>query len=271
MQNTAATFRTKVNLIKKEIIKLTSTAGSGHLGASLSCLEILVFLYYYQLHIHPSTPHLINRDRLILSKGHAAPCLYSILCDLKFFSRKHLKNFREINGLLTGHPEMSIPGIDYPGGSLGQGLSFANGIAMGLNLKKSDSKVYVITGDGEFDEGQTLEAAYTTTQYSLNNVTLIVDCNEVNADNLTLKIKPSHTITDLLSTYGWHVLNINGHSYSDLFYAFNLKTNSPKAIIAQTKYANGISFTAGKIEYKGPLNDEDMKVALKEIEDNEKL
>jgi len=258
--------------IRRDILIQTHLAGSGHPGGSLSCTEILVALYCNIMNHDPANPRWAIRDRFILSKGHAAPALYAILAHCGYFSSNELQNFRKLGSILQGHPDSHIPGIEVSTGSLGQGLSIANGIALAAKMDNKNFRTFVLLGDGECDEGQIWEAAMFASQYELDNLCAIIDRNQFQIDNATEKVIALEPLRSKWESFGWNVNTINGHNFIDLirFLDFSQKIpHKPTLIIADTIKGKGISFMEGQNSYHGKcLSSEEMKRAFKELDDS---
>lgn len=223
--------------IRENVVKMISEAGSGHLGASLSVIDILVVLYFLKIKHDPRNPLWPERDRVILSKGHAAPALYAVLAECGYFPTSLLSSLRRIDSFLQGHPEAYIPGVDMVSGSLGQGLSIANGMALSFKLDHKDCRVYVIMGDGELHEGQVWEAALTASHLMLDNITVIIDRNGFQQEGPTEDIKKLEPLGGKWRAFGWHVIEINGHDMNQIVAALNeaeLTKGCPTVIIAHT-------------------------------------
>ena len=237
--------------VRRDIIQMIEDAGSGHPGGSLSSVEILTVLYKKLMNFQPGNPDWEDRDRFILSKGHAAPVLYSVLARCGFFNPEILRSFRKFGSSLQGHPSMEkLAGLDYSGGSLGQGLSFANGVAYGLNIKKSSARVYVLVGDGEIQEGQVWEAMMTSSQQALDNLVLIVDSNNLQIDGEIGDVKGLAPLDKKLDAFGFNTLIVDGHDMQALenaFLAAGRTKGKPTAIIAQTVKGKGISFLENQV------------------------
>ena len=256
--------------IRKGIIEQVYKAQSGHPGGSLSCADILTVLYFNQMNIHPEKPNDSGRDRFVLSKGHAVPALYSTLAERGYFSKEELSTFRSIEGNLQGHPDMrKVPGIDMSTGSLGQGLSVANGMALSSKLDKKGIRVYCLLGDGEIEEGQIWEAAMTASHYKLDNLCVIVDNNNLQIDGEIGKVMNSYPIDEKFKSFGFHVITIDGHDIEQIISAFEeAKTikGKPTAIIAKTIKGKGISYMENKIEWHGKApNEEQYKEAMSQL------
>jgi transketolase len=232
--------------IRKHIVKMITEAKSGHPGGSLSAVEILTALYFNTMKIKPEDPHWEDRDRFVLSKGHAAPVLYSALAERGYFPVEELDKLRKVGSMLQGHPDMKgTPGVDMSTGSLGQGLSAANGMALAGKLDKKDYRVYVLLGDGELEEGQVWEAAMSSAHYKLDNLTAFVDHNRLQIDGPIEKVMSPEPVADKFKAFGWNVITINGHDYKDIFDAIdNAKntTGKPTMIVADTVKGKGVSF-----------------------------
>ena len=257
--------------VRREIIRMLTEAGSGHTGGSLSAADIVTALYFYKMRHRPEEPAWRERDRFILSKGHAAPVLYAALALKGYFDRGLLKTLRKIDSPLQGHPSSkTLEGVEISTGSLGQGLSIANGIAMGLRLDGLDSRVYCLLGDGELQEGQVWEAAMSAAHYGLDNLCAIVDNNGLQIDGFCCDVMKIEPLAEKWRAFGWNVLDIDGHDMGRIVDALDeaegLK-GKPTVIVARTVKGKGVSFFEGKAEYHGlaPTKDEREK-ALKELE-----
>ena len=257
-------------LIRADVVKEVYSAKSGHPGGALSIVDILTVLYFNQMNINPEEPKNENRDRLVLSKGHASAALYATLAERGFFSVNELENFRKLGSILQGHPDMKhIPGVDMTTGSLGQGLSAANGMAMMSKLDKKGIRVYTILGDGEIEEGQIWEAAMTASQYRLDNLCVIVDNNNLQIDGELKKVMSSYPIDKKFESFGFVVFNVDGNNIEELIKVFEsakLIKGKPVAIIAKTIKGKGISFMENKAEWHGKApSEEEYKQAIKEL------
>ena len=258
------------NKIRQGVIKAVYSAKSGHPGGSLSIAEILAVLYFNQMNIDERNPKAKERDRLVLSKGHTSPALYSALALRGFFDVKDLENFRNIKSNLQGHPDMkNIPGVDASTGSLGQGLSIANGMAISSKMDSEGVRVYRICGDGEIDEGQIWEAAMTSAHYKLDNLCLIIDNNNLQIDGKVSEVMNIYPIDEKFRSFGFEVINVDGHNISELISAFEQakKTKGkPTAIIANTIKGKGVSFMENQAGWHGKApNEEQYKQAMKEL------
>ncbi len=262
------------NQVRTDILKMVHNAKSGHIGGSMSSADILAVLYNNIMNISPkwkNDPDFEKRDRFVLSKGHASPALYATLANMGFFDRDELLTFRKINSRLQGHPSIKtgLEGIETSTGSLGQGLSVAVGIAMGLKMDKNDAKVYVLTGDGEMQEGSIWEALMNASQRKLDNIILIVDKNNLQIDGCVSSIKSIDPLDKKLEAFGFKTVTINGHDYKEIEDALNKGrvSNVPFAIIANTVKGKGVSFMENNAGWHGKApNDEDFMKALEELE-----
>ncbi len=257
-------------LVRGDVIEMLARAGSGHPGGSLSVVEVLITLYYEIMHHDPRNPFDDDRDRFVLSKGHAVPSLYAILSRLGYFERKDLWNLRKCGSWVQGHPfAVDSPGIDATSGSLGQGLSFSNGLALRAKLDKKQYRVYCVIGDGETNEGQIWEAAMTSARYNLDNLCCVLDFNQLQIDGEVREIKNPLPFPEKWKAFGWNVLEADGHSFEELKAAFNkakaLK-GKPTIIIAHTIKGKGVSFMERKLEWHGkPPKREEANKALREL------
>ncbi|EKE02460.1 MAG: hypothetical protein ACD_20C00383G0012 [uncultured bacterium] len=262
--------------LREYIVSMIHTAKSGHTGGSLSAVDILTVLYFKHLTHYKDwdkDPNWQERDRFVLSKGHASPALYAVLAESGYFSIDELKTFRAINSRLQGHPSYGkIPGVEVSTGSLGQGLSLANGIALGLRLNNKSSRVYCLLGDGETQEGQVWEAAMSSAHYKLSNLTAIVDRNCLQIDGNTECIMSLEPVEEKWKAFGWQVIKINGHDHQEIYDALqrsvslSQEKNSPVVIIADTIKGKGVSFMENNASWHGKApNDEELRKALEEI------
>ena len=252
------------------IIEGVYNAKSGHPGGSLSVADILTVLYFNQMNVDPQNPKADSRDRLVLSKGHVAPALYSVLSQKGYFDTEELRNLRKVNGILQGHPDMkNIPGVDMSTGSLGQGLSAANGMAIASKLNHEGVRVYCICGDGELQEGQIWEAAMTSSHYKLDNLCVIVDNNNLQIDGKVNEVMSIYPIDEKFRSFGFEVFNIDGHDMNQIINALNkAKTikGKPTAIIAKTIKGKGVSFMENQAGWHGNApSDEHLSIALEEL------
>ena len=260
--------------LRINIVKQVYLAKSGHPGGSLSIADILAVLYFKEMNVDSNNPKMEDRDRLVLSKGHCAPALYAALALKGFFDIKELDKFRRVGSILQGHPDMKkIPGIDMTTGSLGQGLSAANGMAIAGKLDNKNYRVYAILGDGEIEEGQIWEAAMTSSKYKLDNLCVFVDNNNLQIDGTIDKVINPYPIDKKFEDFGFNVININGHEIKEIEDALNSAKEckgKPTAIIAKTIKGKGVSFMENKVEWHGKApNEEEYKLAIQELGGNE--
>ena len=256
--------------IRKNIIEMVYSASSGHPGGALSIADIMAFLYFSELNNLNSE----ERDRLVLSKGHCSPALYGALAEKGIIPKEDLKGFRKIEGYLQGHPDMKkIPGVDMTSGSLGQGLSVANGMALAAKLDKKNYRVYCICGDGEIEEGQIWEAAMTSSHYKLDNVCVIIDNNNLQIDGKINEVMNPYPIDKKFEAFGFHTITIDGHNFEEIKNAFEEAKKvkeKPTAIIAKTKKGKGISFMEDNVSWHGKApNEEQYQKALEDLSDFE--
>ena len=257
------------------IIESVYNAKSGHPGGSLSIADIMTVLYFNQMNVDEKNPKSTSRDRLVLSKGHVAPALYSVLAEKGYFAKEELKDLRKIHSVLQGHPDMRrIPGVDMSTGSLGQGLSVANGMAIASKLNHEGVRVYCICGDGELQEGQIWEAAMTSSHYKLDNLCVIVDNNNLQIDGNVDEVMSIYPIDKKFKSFGFEVINIDGHDMNQIISALNkAKTvkGKPTAIIAKTVKGKGVSFMENIADWHGKApKEEEYKLAIKELTRNQK-
>ena len=258
--------------VRRDIINMTANAGSGHPGGSLSAADLMTCLFFNHMHVDPKHPDDPDRDRFVLSKGHAAPCYYAVLAEMGFISRDEFKNFRQLHSILQGHPDSKkVPGVDAATGSLGQGCSIAVGMALGAKVQHKDCKVYTLLGDGECQEGQIWEAAMTAAQFSLDNVCAVVDDNGVQLDGPTKDIMDVEPLGAKFAAFGWEVLDVDGHSLAALRDAFRIAAATqgrPTVLIAHTVKGKGVSFMEGQAGWHGKApNDAELAAALAELEE----
>lgn len=256
--------------IRMGAIEGTFNAKSGHPGGSLSIAEILAYLYWKEMNIDPKDPKKDDRDRLVLSKGHAAPALYSALAYRGYFPVEDLKTLRKSDSYLQGHPNMNyVPGVDMSTGSLGQGISAAVGMALGSKFSGDKFRVYTILGDGEIEEGQVWEAAMFAAAKKLDNLCVIVDNNNLQIDGTVEEVNSPYPIDEKFSAFGFNVINVNGHCFKELEEAFeNAKAckGKPTAIIAKTVKGKGVSFMENQVSWHGSApNAEQYAQAMEEL------
>ena len=256
--------------IRMGVIEGTHSAGCGHPGGSLSIADVLSYLYFKELNIDPAQPRMADRDRLVLSKGHAAPALYAALAERGYFPVEDLKTLRKIGSYLQGHPNMnSVPGVDMSTGSLGQGISAACGMALGAKHAGSAVNVYAILGDGEVEEGECWEAFMFAAHYGLSNLCVMLDRNHLQIDGTTETVMNSAPLEDKLRAFNFNVVTINGHDFDQIesaVQAFHAETKKPTCIILDTVKGTGVSYMTNSVAWhgKGP-NDEEYQVAMNEL------
>ena len=256
--------------VRRDIINMTANAGSGHPGGSLSCVELMVSVFCRHMRVDPKDPKNPDRDRFVLSKGHAAPCYYGVLAELGFFDRAEFEHFRQLHGMLQGHPDArKIPGVDASTGSLGQGVSIAVGMALGAKLQGRDTRVYTIVGDGESQEGQVWEAYMSAAHYKLDNLTVIVDNNGLQIDGPNDQVMSLGDLAGKLRSFGFEVFELpDGHDLDAIEAALSAPVvGKPKAILAHTVKGKGVSFMENQVGWHGKApNEEQRQQALKELE-----
>ncbi len=247
--------------VRMGVIEGVYNAKSGHPGGSLSICDLLTYLYFARLNVDPKNPKMPERDRLVLSKGHCAPALYSVLAERGFFSEEELKKLRHIGAMLQGHPDMKhIPGVDMSTGSLGQGISAACGMALSGKLSCDNYRVYAILGDGEIEEGQVWEAAMFAAHNKLDNLVAIVDNNGLQIDGKITDVCSPMPITDKFEAFGWHVITMNAHDFDDIERAFSEaeKINGqPVAIVQTSTKGKGVSFMENQVGWHGSAPNKD--------------
>ena len=256
--------------IRCDIIDMICTAEAGHPGGSLSATDIVTALYFRLMRIDPANPRWPERDRFILSKGHACPVWYAALAERGFFDKSHLGTLRRLGSILQGHPDMNkVPGIDMTAGSLGQGLSVGIGMALAGRLQKKDYHVWVVIGDGESQEGSVWEAAMAGAKWKLGNLTAILDRNNLQNDWYVNDLMPIEPVADKWRAFGWHVVEINGHAMEEIVPALEAakdREDGPTLILAHTIKGKGVSFMENVCEWHGKAPcQEEADQALKEI------
>ena len=257
--------------IRIRIVRMTAEAGSGHPGGSLSSSEILAYLYFNEMNIDPKNPNKTDRDRFILSKGHAAPVLYAALALKGFFNENELPHLRKIDSCLQGHPHcLDTPGVEVSTGSLGQGLSIACGMAIGLKISGIKANVFALIGDGESQEGQIWEASMTAGFRNLDNLCVFLDYNDLQIDGKVSEIKDIYPVKEKWEAFRWNVLEIDGHDLNQIDQAvenFKSEKKLPTLIIAKTIKGKGVSFMENNVDFHGKApNKEELEIALKELE-----
>lgn len=258
------------NNIRKNIVKMVANAKSGHPGGSLSAADIMTVLYFEEMNINEDNVDSIDRDRFVLSKGHASPCLYAALAE-RGLLHEDLLTFRKLNSNLQGHPNMnSVAGVDMSTGSLGQGISAAVGMAIANKLGKNDHRVYAMLGDGECEEGQVWEAAMAASHYHLDNLCAIVDFNGLQIDGNVQDVMDPTPIDKKFEAFGWNTINIDGHDIDDIRNAFKVAREckgKPTMILAHTIKGKGVSYMENAANWHGVApNEEQLKIALEELE-----
>lgn len=259
------------NEVRKSIVTAVHSAKSGHPGGSLSAADIFTYLYFEEMNIDPKNPKMEDRDRFVLSKGHVAPGLYSVLAERGFFPKEDLKTLRHTGSYLQGHPDMKhIPGVDMSSGSLGQGVSAAVGMAAAGKFDNKDYRVYTLTGDGEIQEGQIWEAAMWAGHRKLDNLVVIVDNNNLQIDGEIDKVCSPYPIDKKFEAFNFHVINVDAHDFDALRAAFKEARETkgmPTAIIAHSLKGKGVSFMEGSCDWHGKApNDEEYAVAMADLE-----
>lgn len=252
------------------IIEGVHSAKAGHPGGSLSAADLLTYLYTHRMNVDPKNTLDPKRDRLVLSKGHAAPVLYSVLALRGFFPMEEMKTLRKIDSRLQGHPVLNkIPGVDMTTGSLGQGISAACGMALSGKISCDHYKVYAVLGDGEIQEGEVWEAAMFAAHYQLDNLVAVVDNNNLQIDGKITEVMSPYPIDEKFKAFGWHVININAHDFSEMEKAFNeaeTVTGKPTMIVMKSTKGKGVSFMEDQVGWHGKApNDEEYKIAIDEL------
>ncbi|MEG6571227.1 transketolase [[Clostridium] cellulosi] len=262
-------LKEKAKTFRQDIIKMLYASKSGHPGGSLSCVELLTALYFNKMRIDPKNPKWDDRDRFIMSKGHAAPTLYAILADLGYFPKSDLNDLRKIHSHLQGHPDMKkTPGVDMCTGSLGQGVSVAVGMALAGKYRKKDYNVYALLGDGELQEGLVWEASMAAAHYKLDNLTIIIDHNGLQIDGSNDDVMSLGDLKAKFEAFGFKTIEIDGHDFDAITAALNEPVKGqPKCIIAQTVKGKGVSFMENNFGWHGKaIGPDDYKAALAELE-----
>ena len=270
MQRDPKRLREIAKELRRQSLIMTNRAGSGHPGGSLSAAEIMATLFFYAMKYDSKNPKWDGRDKFVMSKGHATPVLYAVMAEAGFFPKEELETYRKLDSRLQGHASVYTPGIEINTGSLGQGLSIGNGMALAAKLDGKDTHVFVIMGDGELQEGQVWEAAKSAAHYKLDNVIAIVDRNGLQQNGPTEKLMHIEPLADKFTAFGWHTIEVNGHDVNELMNAFDLAMkfkSKPKVIIAKTVKGKGVSFMENVSGWHGKApNDEQLKAALAEVE-----
>ena len=264
--------------VRMGVIEGTYNAKSGHPGGSLSISDTLTYLYFNKMNVDPKDPDNADRDRFVLSKGHTAPALYSVLAQKGYFSVDELKSLRHIGALLQGHPCIHIPGVDMSSGSLGQGISAACGMALAGKIDGKSYNVYTVLGDGEIEEGQVWEAAMFAAHYGLGNLVAVVDNNGLQIDGPITEVCSPEPITDKFAAFGWHVITMDAHDFDSIDAAFteaSKVTDKPVAIIQKSVKGKGVSFMENQVGWHGTAPNKEqyehamseLNAQLKELED----
>ena len=256
--------------IRLDTIETIQAVKSGHPGGALSIVELLTVLYFDELHVKPEEPDWAERDRFILSKGHACTSLYAALAEKGFFPKRELASLRQYQSILQGHPDMKVtPGVDMSSGSLGQGLSIANGMALAAKLQKKSYRVYVLLGDGEMEEGQVWEAAMAAAHYKLDNLTAIVDVNGLQINGTTDEVMRVAPLDEKFAAFGWHVITVDGHAIPEIQAAFETAkrcAGKPTVLLARTVKGKGISYMENQAKWhSGVPTDEEYQQAVREL------
>jgi transketolase len=270
MSNKVDELKQIARVVRKDIISMLTESASGHPGGSLSAADILTTLYFKEMNIDPKNPRMSHRDRFVLSKGHAAPVLYSVLARRGFFSVEELNGLRKLGSMLQGHPNMNdVPGVDMSTGSLGQGVSAATGMALAGKLDNKAYRVYALLGDGELEEGQVWEAAMSAAHYKLDNLTAFVDNNGLQIDGEIEKVMNPAPIGEKFLAFGWNVINIDGHDIQQIINAIDEAKSvkgKPTVVVCKTIKGKGVSFMENQAGWHGAApNKEQCDIALKEI------
>lgn len=262
--------------VRMDIIEMIYHSGMGHPGSSLSCVELLVALYFGEImNVRPTEPNWPERDRFVLSKGHASPTLYSVLARRGFFPREEIYSFRQTNSKLTAYPDMSTPGVDMESGSLGNGLSTAVGMAVSSRIRKIDNYIYVVMGDGEQQEGMIWEAAMCAAHHKLDHIIAFVDRNKLQITGTVEEVMSISPLDSKWEAFGWNVQTVNGHSFPEILRAVkNAKAyrGGPSVIIADTIKGKGVSYMENVLKWhRNTISDEEYKQAILEINAPEEL
>jgi len=266
-------LKLKAREIRKTVLKMLAEAGSGHTGGSLSIVEIIISLYYYKMKHDSARPDWDMRDKLVLSKGHGCPTLYAVLAETGYFPKDELMTLRKLGSRLQGHPQFGLPGLEASTGSLGQGLSIANGMALAARMDKKDINVYCVMGDGELNEGQIWEAVMTASHFNLDSVCGIVDFNKIQIDGWCKDIMNLEPLAEKWKSFGWHVIECDGHNFKELIDALDEADRTkgkPTVILAHTIKGKGVSFIENQVGWHGiaPKKDQ-LEKALKELDEKD--
>ncbi|MBQ5765637.1 MAG: transketolase [Clostridia bacterium] len=258
--------------VRMGVIDAVYSAKSGHPGGSLSIADVLTYLYFNKMNIDPKNPDMPGRDRMVLSKGHAAPGIYSVLANRGYFDVELLKTLRKVGSILQGHPDKKhIPGVDMSSGSLGQGISAAAGMALSAKHFGDDYRVYTIVGDGESEEGQVWEAAMFAAAKKLGNLTAFIDVNGLQIDGSVEEVNNPLPLDEKFAAFGWNVIVIDGHNFEEIenaVLAAEKVTDKPTAIVMKTVKGKGVSFMENSVSWHGAApNDEQYEIAMAELND----
>jgi len=271
MDQTLTVLKDKARLLRREILTMLTEAGSGHPGGALSGTDIVTSLFFHEMKLDPVHPDWPDRDRFILSKGHAAPLLYAVLAECGFFPKEELHTLRRLSSRLQGHPDMKkLPGVEMSTGSLGQGLAVANGMALAGKLDGRSYRVYVLLGDGETQEGMVWEAAMAAAHYRLDNITAFVDHNGLQIDGPVSEVMSPEPLDAKWRAFGWHVQTIDGHDFADILNALQVAREvkgKPAMIVANTVKGKGVSFMENQVGWHGVApKPEELVRALAELD-----
>jgi len=269
-EQVVAELQGKARVLRQDIVKMLGQAGSGHTGGSLSAADIVACLYFWEMKLDTRNPRWPDRDRFVLSKGHAAPLLYAVLAEKGFFPREDLAGLRKFGSPLQGHPDMKkVPGVEASTGSLGQGIAWAIGMALAGRLDRKDYRVYALLGDGELQEGMVWEAVMAGAHYRLDNLVAIVDFNGLQIDGRVEDVMSPLPIAAKFGAFGWQAVEIDGHDYRQIMGALNLARETrgrPTAIVARTIKGRGVSFIENLVDWHGKApNPEQVAQALAEL------
>ena len=269
-QDLIRTLEEKARLMRQDIVIMVGAAKSGHPGGSLSAADIVSALYFHVMRHDPKNPKWADRDRFVLSKGHASPVLYSALAEAGYFAKEEIITFRNINSRLQGHPDMKkLPGVEFTTGSLGQGLSGAGGMALAGKLDKKDYRVFALIGDGESEEGQIWEAAMSSAHFRLDNLVAVTDFNGLQIDGPNAEVMTVTPLPEKWRAFGWNVIEIDGHDFEQILDALSPERKvegKPTMIIAKTIKGKGVSFMENECDWHGKApSEEQVKQALVEL------
>lgn len=267
-------IRGKAKDMRVDILEMITKADSGHTGGSLSIADVMALLYFHEMKIDPADPHKVDRDRLVLSKGHGAPCLYAALAERGYFPKEWLNHLRQAGQVLQGHPDMKhTPGVDMTTGSLGQGVSAACGMALAAKMDKADWRVYTILGDGELEEGEVWEAAMFAGYYKLDHLTAFIDNNGLQIDGKITDVMSPLPIGEKFKAFGWHVIHADGHDVSALHEAIleaQKTSGKPTVIVMKTVKGKGVKEVEGQVGWHGKApTAEQCERFVKEVEEAE--